>query len=115
MAETPSGSYSQEVVTTYVWDAIKGIPGVVGLHRHVLQSFGEKVRVEGRGPVRLEQNELGVTVEVHIVVGEGVTIPAVALAVAEATAAYLPTMLGTTAARVHVFVDDVAASPPADE
>ena len=107
VSDDPQSSFSPDVITSYVWDAIKEIPGVADLHRHPLQSLGEQVHIEGRGPVRLDEQD-GRALEVHIVVSPGARIPDVADKVAEAAATYLATMIGAEIAHVHVFVDDVA-------
>ena len=57
MADESAQSYAPDVVTTYVWDAIKEIPGVADLHRSPLQALGEKVHLERLRPVRLEEHE----------------------------------------------------------
>ena len=107
VSDDQQGSFSAEVITSYVWDAIKEIPGVADLHRHPLQSLGEKVHIERGGPVRLDEQD-GRELEVHIVVSPGARIPEVADKVAAAAATYLTTMIGAEIGRVHVFVDDIA-------
>jgi uncharacterized alkaline shock family protein YloU len=105
--ETES-SYSPEVITTYVWDAIKEIPGVADLHRNPLQVLGEKVHFERLGPVRLEREEEGYALEVHLVVAPDVTIPETAAAVEQAVRTYLKKTAGLELGRVAVCVDDIA-------
>ncbi len=68
MTDNPQGSYSPEVITTYVWDAIKELPGLADLHRSPLQSLGERVHLERLGPVRLEEHEGRRLLDVHIVI-----------------------------------------------
>ena len=77
-------SFSAAVITSSVWDAIKDIPGVSDLHRNPLQSLGERVHMERRGPVRLEQGGHGPLLEIQIIVAVGASIAAVGEAVAEA-------------------------------
>ncbi len=48
MRERPGRSYSAEVITSSVWDAVKGIPGVAGL----------RVHMERHGPVRLGEDDV---------------------------------------------------------
>ena len=57
MADTPKPSFSPEVLTHSVWDAIKDIPGVHELYRNPLQSLGERVHIERYGPVRLDAQQ----------------------------------------------------------
>ena len=113
MRERPGPSFSAEVITSSVWDAIKGIPGVTDLYRNPLQTLGERVHVERHGPVRLSQDDAGPVLEVHLIVDAGAGIPAVCEAVARAGATYLERTTGTPIRHVEVFVDDVAAA--ADE
>ena len=113
MRERPGPSYSAEVITSTVWDAIKDIPGVADLHRNPLQSFGERVHLERRGPVRLGEDDAGPVLEVHLIVAPDAGLPAVCEAVARAGATYLERTTGTPIKHVEVYVDDVAAA--ADE
>ena len=59
MRERPGPSFSAEVITSTVWDAIKGIPGVADLYRNPLQTLGERVHMERHGPVRLGEDDAG--------------------------------------------------------
>lgn len=110
MRQRPGPSFSAEVITSTVWDAIKGIPGVADLYRNPLQSLGERVHMERHGPVRLGEDEAGPVLEVHLVIDPGADIPAVGEAVARAGATYLERTTGTPIAHVDVYVDDVAAA-----
>jgi uncharacterized alkaline shock family protein YloU len=107
--ERPGPSFSAEVITSTVWDAIKGIPGVADLYRNPLQTLGERVHMERHGPVRLGEDDAGPVLEVHLVVDPGAGIPAVCEAVARAGATYLERTTGTPITHVEVHVDDVAA------
>ena len=89
MADESAQSYAPDVVTTYVWDAIKEIPGVADLHRSPLQALGEKVHLERLRPVRLEEHEGRHVLEVHLVVRPDAAIPALAEQVRMA-ASHLP-------------------------
>ena len=113
MRERPGPSFSAEVITSTVWDAIKGIPGVADLHRNPLQTLGERVHLERHGPVRLEEDDAGPVLEVHLIVDQGAGIPTVCEAVARAGATYLERTTGTPITHVEVYVDDIAAA--ADE
>jgi uncharacterized alkaline shock family protein YloU len=102
-------SISAEVITSTVWDAIAAIPGVTDLHRNPLQSLGETLRLERHGPIRLDEDDDGPLLEIHLIVEGGANIPAVCSAVAEAGATYLARTTGTPIAHVEVYVDDVTA------
>lgn len=108
MREGPGPSYSAEVITSCVWDAIRTIPGVSDLYRNPLQALGERVRIERRGPVRLEHDDAGPVLEIHIVVAAGADIRATSEAVAHAGATFLARTTGTPITHVEVFVDDLA-------
>jgi uncharacterized alkaline shock family protein YloU len=107
--ERPGPSFSAEVITSTVWDAIKGIPGVADLYRNPLQTLGERVHMERHGPVRLGEDDAGPVLEVHLIVDPGAGIPAVCEAVARAGATYLERTTGTPITHVEVHVDDIAA------
>lgn len=85
---------TSEVLERYAGDAAREVPGVhalVGRHSVRIQSDGE------------------VTVEVHVGVDWGASIPEVGRAVQERVAGYLATMADARPARVDVVVDEVAA------
>ena len=107
MREGSGPSFSAEVITSTVWDAIKTIPGLDDLYRNPLQAFGERVRMERHGPVRLAEDEARPLLEVHIVVSAGAGIAAVSEAVARAGATYLAGATGTPITHVEVYVDDI--------
>jgi uncharacterized alkaline shock family protein YloU len=104
--EGPS-SFSADVITSSVWDAIKDIPGVSDLYRNPLQALGERVHMERRGPVRFEHAEDGPSLEIQIVVDEGASLAAVGEEVARAGATYLTRTTGTPITHVEVVVADV--------
>jgi len=108
--ERPGPSFSAEVITSTVWDAIKDIPGVADLHRNPLQTLGERVHIERGGPVRLAEDDAGPVLEVHLILDPGAGIPTVCETVARAGAAYLERTTGTPITHVEVYVDDVAAT-----
>lgn len=110
MRERPGPSFSAEVITSTVWDAIKDIPGVADLYRNPLQTLGERVHMERHGPVRLGEDDAGPVLEVHLIVDPGAGIPAVCEAVARAGATYLERTTGTPITHVEVHVDDIAAA-----
>lgn len=114
MADESPQSYAPDVVTTYVWDAIKEIPGVADLHRNPLQALSEKVRLERLRPVRLEEREGRHVLEVHLVVRPDAVIPVIADRVRRAVTTYLRTMTGIELDEVSVFVDDLALEHTSD-
>lgn len=108
VTEEAERSYSPEVISTYVWDAIQALPGVADLHRNPLQAIGEKVHLERYGPVRLVREDDTSTLEIHLVAAADAVIPEMAAAVERATRDYLKKMTGVELARVDIYVDDIA-------
>jgi uncharacterized alkaline shock family protein YloU len=103
-------SFSADVITSSVWDAIRDIPGVRDLHRNPLQALGERVHREWRGPVRLDHGDQGPVLEIQIEVDEGASVAVVGEAVALAGATYLSRTTGTPITRVEVVIADVGAA-----
>jgi uncharacterized alkaline shock family protein YloU len=108
VADTPKPSFSPEVLTRSVWDAVKDIPGVHELYRNPLQTLGERVHIERYGPVRLDEDDDGPLLEIHLVAAPDAHLPTLGDDVARAASTYLARMTGTPIERVTVFVDDVA-------
>ena len=105
-----SPSFSADVITSSVWDAIKDIPGVSDLYRNPLQSLGGRVHRERHGPVRLEHGEGGPLLEIPIIVSAEESLAAVGEAVAQAGATYLTRTTGTPITHVEVVVADVGVA-----
>jgi len=101
-------SISPDVVTSAVWDGVKEVPGVLDFYRTPLQSLGEKVRLERHGPVRLDDDEDGPLLEIHLVAEAGKDLVAVGEAAADAGATYLARTTGARITRVEVYIDDIA-------
>ena len=85
VADTPKPSFSPEVLTRSVWDAIKDLPGVHELYRNPLQSLGERVHIERYGPVRLEEDDDGCLLEIHLVATPDAHLPTLGDAVGRAS------------------------------
>ncbi len=113
MTDQKQPRIAPEVLTAAVWDAIKDIPGVVDLHRSPLQQLGERVKLDWRGPVRLDEEEGETTLEVHIVAAGGVPLRPVAESARRAVQDYAERALAMPTAQVHLFVDDIADEPVA--
>ncbi|MEI6727570.1 MAG: Asp23/Gls24 family envelope stress response protein [Actinomycetes bacterium] len=107
MHEPQGPSISADVVTSAVWDAIREIPGVSDLHRNPLQTLGERVHLERHGPVRLDSDEDGPLLEIHLVLESGADLAGVGEAVARAGSTYLARTTGTPMTRVEIHVDDI--------
>jgi hypothetical protein len=104
-------SISPDVVTSAVWDAVKELPGVCDLYRNPLQTLGERVHLERHGPVRLDNDEEGPLLEIHLVAHTGADLAALGEAAARAGATYLTRTTGNPITRVEVYIDDVTEPP----
>jgi uncharacterized alkaline shock family protein YloU len=98
-------SISPDVVQSAVWDAVKELPGVADLYRTPMQSLGERVHLERHGSVRLDSDEEGPVLEIHLVAETGSDLVAVGEAAARAGATYLARTTGTPITRVEVRID----------
>jgi len=108
MTATPKPSLSPEVLTQSVWDAVKDVPGVHDLYRKPLQILGERVHIDRYGPVRLEEDDDGYLLEVHLVATPDTHLPTLGDAVGRASLTYLARTTGTPIERVRVCIDDLA-------
>jgi uncharacterized alkaline shock family protein YloU len=89
---------STDILARCAADAANEVPGVHGLvERHLPRHRG----------VRIGGEDGAVTVEVHLAVDWGASIPEVGRLVQRRIADYLETMADTRPARVDVVVDDV--------
>ena len=87
---------SHDVLASYATDAAREVAGVTGL--------------AGRRGVRIGGDDDGaVTVELHVSVAWGASIPAVGAQVQQRVADYLAQMADVRPASVEVFVDAVGA------
>ncbi len=108
MQQGQGPSISPDVVTSAVWDAVRELPGVRDLYHNPLQSLGEKVHLERHGPVRLDSDDEGHVLEIHLITEAGADLAAVGEAVARAGATYISRTTGSPIARVEVHIDDIA-------
>lgn len=89
---------SHDVLASYAADAAREVPGVRGLvERHL----------PGRRGVRIDEHDGRVTVELHLGVDWGVSIPELGRRVQARVADYLARMADVRPAAVDVVVDDV--------
>jgi uncharacterized alkaline shock family protein YloU len=113
VTENADTNYSSEVISTYVWDAIKGLPGLADLHRSTLQSLGERVHLERLGPVRLDEREGRRVLDVHVVITPAARLPELVPQIRGAVRSYLHSMTGIDLDEVEVHVDDIVWEPAA--
>jgi len=86
-------SISSDILGRYAADAAREVAGVRGL--------------AGRRPARISEAGGRITVEVHVGVVWGASIPAVGRAVQERVRSYLERMTDLELASVNVVVDDI--------
>jgi len=113
VADSADKSYSPEVISTYVWDSIKGLPGLADLHRSTLQSLGERVHLERLGPVRLEERDGRRVLDLHVVITPTARLPELVPQIRGAVRSYLHSMTGIDLDEIEVHVDDIVWEPPA--
>lgn len=91
-------SISSEILARYAADAAAAVTGVSGVvERHLPPQRG----------VRVSEEDGAVTVEVHVGVEWGASIPDVARAVQARVSDYLARMAGLEPASVDVVVDEI--------
>ena len=91
---------SNEVLASYAADAACEVPGVRGLVESPLP---------GRRGVRIAEAEGRLTVELHVGVDWGVSIPELGQRVQRRVTEYLERMAGLDPVAVNVVVDDIGA------
>ena len=111
MTDDTDKSYSPEVVSTYVWDAIKGLPGLAELHRSTLQSLGERVHLERLGPVRLDEREGRRVLDLHVTITPDARLPELVPQIRSSVRSYLHSMTGIDLDEIEVHVDDIVWEP----
>ena len=88
---------SADILARYAGDAALEVDGVEGLVEGTLPRRG----------VRIGEDEGGVTVELHLALAWGASIPDVGRAVQQRVSDYLQAMADARPARVDVVVDEV--------
>ena len=92
---------SADILAKYAGDAAREVDGIAGLvESHLPRQRG----------VRITDEEGRISVELHVAVDWGASIPTVGREVQERVAAYLARMANLDAVRVDVVVDEVNAS-----
>ena len=93
-------SISNDVIARYAADAACQVEGVRGL---------VDGRLPGQRGVRVSPDRAALTIELHLAVEWGASIPAVGRAVQDAVRAYLVRMARLEPAAVNVVIAEVAA------
>jgi uncharacterized alkaline shock family protein YloU len=91
---------SPEIVASYAADAAREVEGVTGLvESHLPRHRG----------VRVSDDEGRISVELHVAVAWGASVPVVGTAVQRRVAEYLERMADVTPAAIDVVVDEIGA------
>lgn len=96
-----SARISPDVLARYAADAAQEVPGVRGLIDSGLR---------GRGSVRVGSDDGRLTIEVHLSVDWGASIPTVAREVQTRIAEYLGSTTDARPARIDVIVDQIGGT-----
>jgi len=113
VTDRPDNAYSSEVIASYVWDAIKELPGLADLHRSPLQSLGERVHLDRLAPIRLEEREGLSVLELHVVITPEARLTTLVPEIKRAALSYLHHMTGIDPDEIVVHVDDIVYETPA--
>jgi uncharacterized alkaline shock family protein YloU len=97
-------SISSEILASYAADAAREVPGVTGLVEGHLP-------LPRRGGVRVVDEDGSVTVELHLALAWGASIPDVGRAVQSRVRDYLGRMADLEPAAVNVVVDEIGPAP----
>jgi uncharacterized alkaline shock family protein YloU len=97
-------SISSEILASYAADAAREVPGVTGLVESHLP-------LPRRGGVRVIDEEGRLTLELHLGLAWGASIPDVGRAVQSRVCDYLVRMADLEPAAVNVVVDEIGPAP----
>jgi uncharacterized alkaline shock family protein YloU len=97
-------SISSEILASYAADAAREVPGVTGLVEGHLP-------LPRRGGVRVVDEDGSVTLELHLALAWGASIPDVGRAVQSRVRDYLARMADLEPAAVNVVVDEIGPAP----
>jgi uncharacterized alkaline shock family protein YloU len=108
---------ADEVIATYVADAARNVSGIVELHGNPWQELSEKVRSEhpAKGVLVHWSDPATVTVDVHVKVAWGATIPHLAQRVQESVTRKVESLLDIAVERVTLYVDEIETPETAEE
>lgn len=99
---------SHLVVATYVADAARSVPGIVGLHSSPWKSLSPRARETHSGGVVVRQTDTGaVDIEIHARVAWGTAIPELAREVEDTVHQRVAALLSIELGRVTLFVDEI--------
>jgi uncharacterized alkaline shock family protein YloU len=110
-AEGAGALLADEVIATYVADAVRGIKGIAQLHGSAMQVLSERVHVgvPAKGVVVRRLTPRTVETDVHVKVAWGAVIPQLAREVQEQVAKRVESLLDLEVRNVTLFVDEIEA------
>ncbi len=111
-SEAVSAHISHAVIATYAAAAALEVDGVDGLAAGGLRGERSADPERASRGVRVVADGDGVALDLHLVVGWGACIPAVAERVERQVRAYLASMIDLDLARVSILVDEIARPAP---
>lgn len=113
LAEDSHPLVAEDVIATYVANAVRCVPGVTQLHGTAWQELSTKVHIAApRKGVAIREVAPGeIEVDVHVSVAWCTVIPEMAAAVQTTVAQTVSKMLDLTVRKTTVFVDEVDAPP----
>jgi uncharacterized alkaline shock family protein YloU len=105
---------ADEVVATYVADAVRPVAGVVELHGSTWQALSERVHMDvpSKGVLVRHEQPGVISIDVHVKVAWGTVIPVLAQTVQDAVTKKVESLLDLTVGSVTLYVDEV--EPPPD-
>lgn len=99
---------SEEVISVISAIAAKEVEGLASMGGTILDNIGEIIAKKSYGKgVKVEFNEEGLVIDVHITVKFGVKIREVSAAIQEHVKSAVETMAGLNVVTVNVYVDAV--------
>ena len=109
LGEEEGPAVSHLVVATYVADAARSVPGIVGLHSSPWKSLSPRARETHSGGVVVKNTDTGaVDVEIHARVAWGTVIPELAREVEDTVRQRVAALLSIELGRVTLFVDEIS-------
>lgn len=109
----PQTAVADQVIATYVAEAVRALAGVVELHGSAWQELSERVRADipTKGVVVRTVAPGVIEVDAHVQVGWGVSIPDVACAFQDAVRTTMKSLLDLDVQRATLFVDEISPPP----
>jgi len=104
---------AEDVAAQYVADAVRGVPGIAGLHGSHWKALSVRMRADppAKGVVVRSVAPSVIEIDVHVRVGWGVVIPDLARDVQEVLARKMRCLLDLDVRKTTLYIDEVDAPP----